>query len=136
VSYLLDTNVCIAIINGRPRRARERLRDAWHRGGRVSVSSIALFELWYGVAKSQRVLANRERLSVFMAKLDGLPFDDRDAQAAGAIRAELERAGQPIGAYDTLMAGQAVRREMTLVTANIAEFKRVSGLRWENWAEA
>jgi tRNA(fMet)-specific endonuclease VapC len=136
VSHLLDTNACIAIINGRPRRARERLQDTWHRGGRVSVSSIALFELWYGVAKSQRVLANRERLSVFMAKLDGLPFDDRDAQAAGAIRAELERAGQPIGAYDTLMAGQAVRREMTLVTANIAEFKRVSGLRWENWAEA
>jgi tRNA(fMet)-specific endonuclease VapC len=136
VSYLLDTNACIAIINGSPSAVRVRLRHAWHRGGRVSVSAIALFELWYGVAKSQRAAANRERLSVFMAKLDGLPFDDRDAEAAGAVRAELERAGEPIGAYDTLMAGQALRRGLTLVTANVAEFERVAGLRWENWAEA
>jgi len=135
VSYLLDTNACIAIINGRPSAVRERLREAWHRASRVSVSSIALFELWYGVAKSQRVAANRERLSVFMAKLDGLPFDDRDAEAAGAVRAALERAGEPIGAYDTLMAGQAVNRGMILVTANVAEFDRVARLRWENWAE-
>ncbi|MGH6899871.1 MAG: type II toxin-antitoxin system VapC family toxin [Geminicoccaceae bacterium] len=135
MSYLLDTNACIAIINGRPGAVRERLRDAWHRGGQVKVSSIALFELWYGVAKSQRVATNRERLSVFMAKLEGLPFDDRDAEAAGAIRAELERTRKPIGAYDTLMAGQALRQGLTLVTANIAEFDRVAGLRWENWAE-
>jgi tRNA(fMet)-specific endonuclease VapC len=136
VSHLLDTNACIAIINGRPSAVRERLRDAWDRGSRVSVSAIALFELWYGVAaKSQRVAANRERLSVFLAKLDSLPFDDRDAEAAGAVRAELERAGEPIGAYDTLMAGQALRRGLTLVTANVAEFDRVTGLRWENWAE-
>ena len=78
--------------------------------------------------------ANTERLSVVMAKLDGLPFDDRDAETAGAIRAELERDGKPIGAYDTLMAGQACRG-MTLVTANVAEFDRVAGLRWENWAK-
>jgi tRNA(fMet)-specific endonuclease VapC len=135
VSYLLDTNACIAIINGRPRAVRERLRAAWRRADRVGVSAIALFELWYGVTKSPCVAENRERLSVFMAKLDGLPFEDRDAEAAGAIRAELERTGRPIGAYDTLMAGQAACRAMTLVTANVAGFDRVSGLRWENWAE-
>ena len=136
MSYLLDTNACIAIIDGRPRAVRERLRDAWRQGRRVSLSSIALFELWYGVAKSQRVAVNRERLSVFLAKLDGLPFDERDAEVAGGIRADLERQGKPIGAYDTLMAGQALRRGMTLVTANIAEFDRVAGLQWENWADA
>jgi tRNA(fMet)-specific endonuclease VapC len=76
----------------------------------------------------------QERLSVFMAKLEGMPFDDQDAELAGAIRARLERAGKPIGAYDTLMAGQALRRGMTLVTANLAEFGHVAGLRWENWA--
>lgn len=135
MSYLLDTGACIAIINGRPRAVRERLRNAWHQGRWVGVSSVALFELWYGVAKSQRVAANREGLSVFMAKLEGLPFDDRDAEAAGEIRAELERTGKPVGAYDTLMAGQALCRGMTLVTANIAVFGRVAGLRWENWAE-
>jgi tRNA(fMet)-specific endonuclease VapC len=111
------------------------LRHAWRRADRVEVSAVALFELWYGVTKSPRVAENRERLSAFMAKLDGLPFDDRDAEAAGAIRAELERTGRSIGACDTLMAGQAVRRDMTLVTANVAEFDRVAGLRWENWAE-
>lgn len=135
MSYLLDTNACIAIINGRPKAVRERLRHVWRQGRPVSVSSIALFELWYGVAKSQRVEANAERLSVFMAKLDGLPFDDRDAEAAGAIRAELEGSGKPIGAYDTLLAGQALRRGMILVTANVAEFDRVPRLRWENWAK-
>jgi tRNA(fMet)-specific endonuclease VapC len=134
MSYLLDTNACIAIINGRPEPVRERLREGLHQGRRVCVSSIAVFELWYGVAKSQRVAANRERLSVFMAKFEGMPFDDQDAERAGAIRARLERAGNPIGAYDTLIAGQALCRGMTLVTANFAEFGRVAGLRWENWA--
>jgi tRNA(fMet)-specific endonuclease VapC len=134
MSYLLDTSACIAIINGRPGSVRERLRDALQQNRRVCLSSVAVFELWYGVAKSQRVAANRERLSVFMAKLEGLQFDDGHAELAGAIRARLERGGKPIGAYDTLMAGQALRREMTLVTANLAEFGRVAGLRWENWA--
>ena len=135
MSYLLDTNACIAIINGQPLAVRERLRDGWRQYHDISVSSIAVFELWYGVAKSQRVAANRERLSVFMAKFESLSFDDQDAEAAGAIRAELERRGERIGAYDTLMAGQAVRRGLTLVTANVAEFARVDGLRWENWAQ-
>jgi tRNA(fMet)-specific endonuclease VapC len=134
MSYLLDTNACIAIINGRPEPVRGRLRDALHQRCRICVSSIAVFELWYGVAKSERVAANRERLSVFMAKFEGMPFDDQDAERAGAIRARLERAGKPIGAYDTLMAGQALRWGMTLVTANFAEFDRVAGLHWENWA--
>jgi tRNA(fMet)-specific endonuclease VapC len=134
VSWLLDTNACIAIINGRPPGVRRRLRAALTRGEPVAVSSIALFELWYGVAKSARTAANGERLAVFLAPLVTLPFDDEDARAAGAVRAALEQAGTPIGAYDTLLAGQAVCRGLVLVTANVAEFARVSGLDWENWA--
>ena len=135
MSWLLDTNACIAIINGRPQGVRHRLRAALTRGEPVAVSSIALFELWYGVAKSARPTANTERLAVFLAPLETLPFDDDDARAAGAVRAALEQAGTPIGAYDTLLAGQAVRRGLTLVTANVAEFARVRGLTWQNWAE-
>ena len=135
MSYLLDTNACIAIINGRPPGVRHRLRSALTRGEPVAVSSVALFELWYGVAKSARATANTERLAVFLAPLETLPFDDADARAAGAIRAALEQAGTPIGAYDTLLAGQALCRGLMLVTANIAEFARVSGLSWQNWAE-
>jgi tRNA(fMet)-specific endonuclease VapC len=135
VSYLLDTNACIAIINGRPQGVRRRLRSTLARGVRVAVSSIALFELWYGVAKSARAPANTERLAVFLTPLETLPFDDDDARAAGTLRAALERAGTPICAYDTLLAGQAIRRGLVLVTANVAEFARVSGLRSENWVD-
>ena len=135
MSWLLDTNACIAIINGRPERVRYRLRSALTRGDPVAVSSVAQFELWYGVAKSARAAANTERLAVFLAPLETLPFDEDDARAAGAVRAALEQAGTPIGAYDTLLAGQALRRDLTLVTANVAEFARVSGLSWQNWAE-
>jgi tRNA(fMet)-specific endonuclease VapC len=73
-------------------------------------------------------------VAVFLAPFELLPFDDDDARAAGAIRAELERAGTPIGAYDTLLAGQAIRRGLVLVTANVAEFERVTALQWTNWA--
>jgi tRNA(fMet)-specific endonuclease VapC len=134
VSYLLDTNACIAIINGRPKTVRARLHEVFRRKQQVGLSSIALFELWYGVGKSVRVEANAERLAVFLAPLETLPFADEDARVAGMIRAELERAGRPMGAYDTLIAGQALHRGLILVTANVAEFQRVGGLRWENWA--
>jgi tRNA(fMet)-specific endonuclease VapC len=135
VSWLLDTNACIAIINGRPPAVRHRLRSALTLGAPVAVSSVALFDFWYGVAKSARTAANTERLAVFLAPLETLPFDDDDAHAAGAVRAALEPAGTPIGAYDTLLAGQALRRGLILVTPNVTEFARVSGLSWQNWAE-
>jgi tRNA(fMet)-specific endonuclease VapC len=106
VTYLLDTNACIAIINDRPQTVRQRLRKVAPRE-RVFVSVIAVFELWYGVAKSTRLGANAERLAVFLALPQVLPFDEEDARAAGMIRAALERAGSPISAYDTLIAGEA-----------------------------
>ena len=134
MSYLLDTNACIAIINGRPPAVRQRLREVLESGERVAVSAIALFELWYGVAKSTRVEANTERLALFLGQFDIVSFDDPDAHAAGVVRARLEQSGTPIGAYDTLIAGQAIRHGMILVTANLAEFDRVPGLRPENWA--
>ena len=134
MTYLLDTNACIAAINGRPASLRARLAEVMARGETVAASTITLFELWYGVAKSARVKANTERLAVFLAPLEILPFDDEDARLAGMVRAELERAGTPIGAYDCLSPGQALRHGTMLVTANVQEFERVPGLRWENWA--
>jgi tRNA(fMet)-specific endonuclease VapC len=136
VSYLLDINACIAVINGRPAAVRERVREALGRREVLAISTIAVFELWYGVATSARAAANAERLAIFLAQLEVLPFDDQDARAAGTVRSDLERAGTPIGAYDTLLAGQALRRGLTLVTADVAEFDRVRGLRWVNWAKS
>ena len=137
VDYLLDTNACIALINGQPATVRARLQKATAGGGHVLVSSVALFELWYGVAKSTRQDFNRKRLETFLAgPILVLPFDDADAHAAGAVRAALEAAGKPIGAYDVLMAGQALHHHLTLVTANVSEFSRVRGLAWQDWARS
>ena len=103
----------------------------------ILLSSIVAFELWYGVAKSQRKESNTRRLETFFAgPLEWTLFDDEDARAAGTVRAELEAAGKPIGAYDVLLAGQARRRAATLVTSNVSEFDRVAGLKWEDWAVA
>jgi tRNA(fMet)-specific endonuclease VapC len=99
------------------------------------LSSVIAFELWYGVAKSQRKDSSTQRLEAFFAgPLDWTLFDDEDARAAGAVRAELEATGKPIGAYDVLLAGQARRHGATLVTSNAKEFGRLAGPKWEDWA--
>jgi tRNA(fMet)-specific endonuclease VapC len=99
------------------------------------LSSVVAFELWYGVGKSQRRESNTQRLEAFFAgPLEWGRFDEEDAREAGSVRAELESAGQPIGAYDVLLAGQARRRGATLVTSNAREFGRVRRLKWEDWA--
>jgi tRNA(fMet)-specific endonuclease VapC len=134
VSYLIDTNVCIALINGTSPKVRARSAQAVRRGAALATSSIVAHELWYGVAKSVHVAQNANRLSAFLARaVTVLDYSAKDAQAAGEIRAELERQGQRIGEYDTLIAGQAFCRNLILVTANTREFARVEGLVVEDW---
>ncbi len=135
MSYLLDTNAVIALLKDQPANVRKRLRRAVGRGGTVAVSSVVLFELWYGVARSERRRENAERLRRFLSgAIDVLPFEDADAKAAGELRATLEAAGKPIGPYDLLIAAQALRFGATLVTANVSEFARVHGLAWQDWS--
>ena len=135
MDYLLDTNACIALINEQPKTVRARLQKAMDAGGRVLASSIAVFELWYGVGKTAKQEFNRKRLETFLAgPILVLPFEDADARVAGSARAALETIGKPIGAYDLLIAGQALRHQLTLVTANVSEFSRVKGLAWQDWA--
>lgn len=136
MTFLLDTNACIALINGKPASVRNRFQAAIAAGDVVLVSSVVAFELWYGVAKSARPQANRQRLAAFFAGPVGpLTFDEEDGQAAGEIRASLEVLGKPIGAYDLLIAGQAKRRKFVLVTANVAAFARLKGLMWQDWSK-
>ena len=114
---------------------RTRVQEALGEGSVLCVSTVVLHELWYGVAKSVRRDRNTERVQTFLSgPIEILAFDEADARAAGEVRAQLERVGQPIGAYDALIAGQAVRRGLTLVTANAREFERVDGLMREDWA--
>lgn len=136
MKYLLDTNACIALINGRPAAVRTRFQSAIAQGAEVSVSAVVVFELWYGVAKSGQQESNSGRLETFLAgPISLISFDEEDARAAGKIRAAVEKIGRPIGAYDLLIAGQAIRHKLTLVTANGKEFARVKGLVWEDWVK-
>ena len=134
MSYLLDTNVCIALINGTSTKVRARFVEATRRKAALSTSTIVVHQLWHRAAKNEfatryaRVLA--EFLSGDIAVLD---YNEQDAQAAGEIRADLERRGKRIGEYDTLIAGQAFARNLVLVTANTREFGRVKGLAVEDW---
>jgi tRNA(fMet)-specific endonuclease VapC len=134
VNYLLDTNVCIELINGTSRQVRERYIQTVRRSEVLTTSSIVAHELWYGVAKSDRIPQNASRLAAFLGRdVTLLDYSERDAQAAGEIRAELERQGQRTGEYDTLIAGQAYCRNLILVTANTREFVRIKGLTVEDW---
>lgn len=110
--------------------------ETWSSPDEVCLSTIVVFELEYGVAKSHpnRKQDNAERLAAFLHNpFLILPFHSDDAAAAGKIRAELASRGTPIGAYDLLIAGQALANGLILVTANESEFSRVSSLQQEDW---
>jgi tRNA(fMet)-specific endonuclease VapC len=137
VNYLLDTNACIALMNGAPDAVRIQFDRAVRADSRIYISSVVAFELWYGIAKSARIEANTRRLETLLSSsVVALPFENEDSRAAASIRASLEAAGRPIGAYDYLIAGQALARGMILITANVSEFSRVKGLSWRDWAKA
>ncbi|HEX3421782.1 MAG TPA: tRNA(fMet)-specific endonuclease VapC [Sphingomicrobium sp.] len=130
LKYLLDTNLCIRVLRDRPQGLRERFNaDA----SSLSISSIILYELLFGAAKSARPVENRHAVEAFSARLGVLDFDADAAAHAGEIRADLERRGTPIGGYDVLIAGHARSRGLVVVTGNLAEFRRVEGLRCEDW---
>ena len=130
---LLDTNICIHVINARPPAVLERFRQ--HRMGEIGVCSVVAAELAYGVAKSGST-RNRQALEMFLAPLVILPFDEAAVWVYGDLRAELERKGTPIGSLDTMIAAHALSQQSTLVTNNTREFARVPGLALENWVQS
>lgn len=136
MTYLLDTSTCVALIRPKTLLARVRADQAITQGHELVVSAVVLHELWYGARKSDRVAENTAKVNSFLSNYIGIcQFDGEDARRAGEVRAMLERSGQVIGAYDTLIAGQCLNRGFTLVTGNVAEFRRVKGLRWEDWTK-
>jgi len=129
--YMLDTNICIYVINSRPAIVLERFR--LERLGDIVISSVTAAELTFGVAKSGSV-RNRQALEMFLSTLEILPFDESAIWHYGDLRTDLERRGQPIGTLDTMIAAHALTTNTILVTNNTREFERVPGLRLENWA--
>jgi tRNA(fMet)-specific endonuclease VapC len=128
---MLDTNICIYVINSRPAMVLARFRQ--ERLGNIVISSITAAELAFGVAKSGSA-RNRQALEMFLATLEILPFDESAIWHYGDLRTDLERRGQPIGTLDTMIAAHALTSNTILVTNNTREFERVPGLRLENWA--
>lgn len=126
--FLLDSNVVIALMGGHPQVLDrvERTPPA-----DLLLSSIVVYELMFGAFNSDRVSINLERLRAL--QFPTVEFDEGDAREAGRIRAALRRAGKPIGPYDVLIAGQALARNLTLVTNNVREFARVERLLLEDW---
>ena len=125
VRYLLDTNVCVVYLNGRSLRVRQRLRSVDLED--VVVCSVVKTELFYGAWRSTNPEQTLARQQTFLATFKSLPFDDRSAEIAGRIRAQLA-VGTPIGSNDLLIAAIAVANNLTLVTHNTREFSRVAGL--------
>ena len=128
--YLLDTNICIYVIKNRPEGLRERFN---RNSGALAISAVSLAELHYGAEKSSRPSQNLDVVARFVGCLNVLPFSTDCAAPYGQIRAELEARGTPIGPYDLMIAAPALSEDLTLVTNNLREFKRVTGLRVENW---
>jgi tRNA(fMet)-specific endonuclease VapC len=131
VKYLLDTSICVFIIRKKSPIALQRLQQ--HPIGEVGISTITLAELRYGADKSQNPPKNHAALLAFVAPLEVVDFDALAAERYGNIRADLEKRGLPIGALDTLIAAHAQSLGLTVVTNNVGEFTRVSGLAVEDW---
>ena len=133
MKYLLDTNICIYLIKKHPPEVLEKFRQ--HSPQEVAISIITLFELQYGVEKSQYRQRSEDALSKFIRPLNIIDQDRSSALESAKIRAQLELQGLPIGPYDLLIAGLARSQNMTLVTNNTREFERIAGLHIENWVE-
>ena len=131
--FMLDTNTCVDLIRRRDDRILRRLQLLGP--GDLCVSAVTLSELEYGAAKSADPERNRLALAKFMTPIDVAPYDDAAACAYGRVRAELERSGTPIGPLDTMIAAHALSLGLTVVTDNEREFRRVPGLKVENWTE-
>ena len=130
---LLDTNICIYIINAKPPAVLQRFRN--YRMGEVGVCTVVAAELAFGVAKSGSP-RNRHALELFLAPLTVLPFDEAAVWSYGTLRAALEHQGKQIGALDTMIGAHALSQQATLVTNNTSEFARIPGLRLDNWVDA
>ena len=130
--YMLDTNTCIYIIKKRPMKALRRFEQVPN--DRICISVVTLTELKYGVERSSEIERNQRVLDEFASRLSVWSWDEDAAMHYGRIRRRLEQKGVPIGNMDLLIAAHALSRKCTLVTNNLKEFKRVPGLKTENWS--
>ena len=133
MTYMLDTNICIYIMKNKPEKVLQRFKEELNNG--ISISSITLAELEYGMKHSSNPAQNEQALLRFLVPLSVLPFGAGAASEYGTIRAFLQNKGTPIGPLDMLIAAHAKSEGLVMVTNNVREFERVPGLEIENWAD-
>ncbi len=131
MNFLIDTNICIYILNRRPKAVLDRFEN--YNSGQIGISSITIAELEYGAKKSSRVNENLERLELFLFPFEISPFDAVSAKYYGDIRTRLKVEGCVIGQLDMLIAAQALSNGLTLITNNQKEFSRIENLKLDNW---
>ncbi len=131
MKYLLDTNACVAFLRDRDSFVSRKLTSVRYRD--VVLCAVVKAELYYGAWRSSQPSHNFAQLNEFFTHFVSLPLDDHAAEEYGRIRAELARAGTPIGPNDLMIAAIAVAHNLTLVTHNVGEFSRIAGLRFEDW---
>ena len=131
--YLLDTNIVIYVLKRRPIEVLSLFNE---NASRMAISAITLSELFQGAEKSSRVSDNLVAIEDFCSRLEVLPYGAKAAQHYGAIRAGLEKTGQPIGVNDLHIAAHARSEGLVVVTNNIGEFARVPALQVENWVQS
>ena len=132
MKILLDTDICIYVINRRNPKPLERLRS--YEIGEVGISAITFAELRFGVENSARPTENLERLERFLLPLEIMPFNAEAGRVYGRVRTQLKRTGLPIGNNDLLIACHALSLGAAIATNNLREFSRVKGLRVEQWS--
>jgi len=130
--FMIDTDICIYTIKRKPLQVLRRFEML--QPGMVFMSAVTFAELMNGAKKSNYVQDNIRRLYALSEIIEVIPFDKDAAKAYGDIRSDLEKRGEVIGGNDLLIAAHAISKDLTLVTNNIREFSRVSGLKVENWA--
>ncbi len=131
MKYLIDTNICIYIMNNHPPEVFKKFRDTGVEA--IGISSITVSELYYGAYKSSKIKQNIKRVEEFLYPFEILPYDENASMEYGKIRSCLEKNGQIIGPLDMLIAAHAISRNLTVITNNTKEFKRIKSLQVENW---
>ncbi len=131
MKFMLDTNICIYLIKQKSPSILKHLKR--YSVGDIGISSITLAELYYGVEKSRYIQNNREALGEFLLPLEITDFDEKASQIYGVVRANLEKDGNLIGSMDMLIASHALSLDVTLITNNTREFKRIKQLKVSDW---
>ncbi|MCG6146603.1 MULTISPECIES: type II toxin-antitoxin system tRNA(fMet)-specific endonuclease VapC [Leptospira] len=131
--FLLDTNICIFLIKKKNQILIDKINKNYNKG--IFISTLTLAELEFGIQNSEQKEKNRISLIEFLTIFDVLPFEERDTQAFGIIKADLRKSGNLISSIDALLAAQAISRNLIFITNNTKEFKRVKNLIFEDWSQ-